>query len=198
MSRLFNLLPLAFAGTALLSGFASAEAADNALYGAPLPDDAAFVRWLDAPEGSNRMAFGAAFGPAAQDDTAYAAVSAAHVSGAVAGGYYSIINGQTVVEPARTDATKVHLILLNADDSPARIMVADKDMQVIGDTAPGAAASRAVNPISVALAIVDATSGAELGRFDVALRRNQNITFLVHNGQVDMIQNGFGAVLKTN
>ncbi|MEM9046993.1 MAG: alginate O-acetyltransferase AlgF [Pseudomonadota bacterium] len=176
----------------ILLGSASTFAADNALYDTPPPDDAAFVRWVGL--GSQHPVFGIA--PATHIADVYRPVSAAATNGAQPGTYYTAAAGPDgrvllIEEPGREDRSKVHLFLVNLGSSPVRVAVTDQDMVVIDDTATGAAASRAVNPVSANLSLVTA-NGQTLASFDVTLRRGQNLTFVAHDDTARLIENSFG------
>ena len=185
------------AGVVLGTG---AQADDRGLYGEPVPADAAFIRWIDNEIGDSRMAFGRDFTGDAIPDKTYAAISTALLDGAKAGGYYSIVateNGsaQQIREPERDEVSKVHLILLNLTDAPVSLVLSDLETEVIGATPPRHAQSRAVNPVSAALAIRSDKTGNVLDGFDVALRRGQNMTFAVIDNEVIAIPSTFGPVI---
>lgn len=178
----------------------AAGAEDRGLYGEPVPADAAFIRWIDFGTGASRIAFGRDFAQDAVPDMTYAAISTALLDGAEAGGYYSIVasedgTAQQIREPARNDASKVHLILLNAADTPVSLVLSDMETEVIGATPAAQAQSRAVNPVSAALAVRSDRTGTVLDGFDVALRRGQNLTFAVIGNEVIAIPSTFGPVI---
>ncbi|WP_424969280.1 alginate O-acetyltransferase AlgF [Dinoroseobacter sp. S76] len=178
-----------------LAGAGALQAADNTLYDAPPPEDAAFLRWIEpglAPEIYGIAALGA-------EGDVFHPVSAAATEGAQAGVYYTAARdaeGTLVVieEPARPDRTKVQLTLVNLAEAPVRLEVAGQDMVVVGETATGTAAARAVNPVAVALTVVTA-DGAALGQFEVRLRRGQNLTFVARAEGAELIANRFGPTL---
>lgn len=171
-------------------GFAS----NQALYGAAIPDDAVFIRWMGAPE--QATAFGAEFAADLVTGSDYLPISASDLTDAEAGAFYSVIDGVLVQEPSRDDPAKVHLILLNTGEGAARLVLAGKDAEVIGETAPNAANARAVNPVAATLAVM--LGDTLLGEFDLTLRRGQNVTFFVQDGAVQLIQNGFAPVATPN
>jgi len=172
--------------------FAGSSSADEALYDAAIPQDAVFIRWLAATE--NASVFGQTFDATRSKGRDYLPVSHTVLKGAQPGGFYSVFEDRIIEEPARDDASKVHLILLNLSAAPARLVVAGKDVEVIGATGEGEALSRAVNPVQATLSVT--TDTGELGRFDLSLRRGQNITFVVHENAATMIENGFGPVAE--
>ncbi|MEM1078158.1 MAG: alginate O-acetyltransferase AlgF [Pseudomonadota bacterium] len=188
-------LPLSFALGAILTSAAPALAADNTLYDAPPPEDAAFLRWIEpgpAPEIYGIAALGA-------EGDVFHPVSAAATQGARAGVFYTAARDATgalvvIEEPARPDRTKVQLTLVNLSGVPARLEVVGQDMVVVDDTATEAAAARAVNPVAVALSVVTA-SGEALGQFEVSLRRGQNLTFVARADRAELIANRFGPIL---
>ena len=183
---------LTVAAFSILFAVSAAHAADNELYDAPPADDAAFMRWIEndtAPEifGVSGLGnLGDVFHP----------VSAALTDGAVAGVFYTVArrtDGKIVVieEPPRADRTKVLLTLLNLTDEPVRLVLLENGIDVIEPTEINDAGARAVNPVSASLAVVTA-SGAQLGSFDVQLRRGQNVTFVARPEGTQLIENSFG------
>lgn len=183
--------------TLCLSIFAADALAEteDALYGARVPADAVFLRHLG---GSNAAVtvFGREFAANDLQGETYTAVSASALYGAEAGRHYTLWQDrdtvEVIVEPTRDDPAKVYLFLLNTDAAPARIVVADGGPVVIDDTAHGVIAARAVNPISVQLAVEheDTTEA-----FDLVLRQGTNLTFLVSDGAVEVLEHRFGPVL---
>lgn len=166
--------------------------ADNELYDDPPPEDAAFVRWLG--ESAAPEILGVSM-PDIQSGM-FHPVSAALTDGAQAGSFYTAAvdsKGHVAViqEPNRADRSKVLLTLLNISDSPVRLVLLDHNTEVIGNTAVNDASGRSVNPVSATLAVVSA-SGAELGIFEVQLRRGQNLTFVARPESADLIENRFG------
>ncbi len=187
-------LPASFAAALLLAATQTATADNDALYGAAIPEDAVFVRWLapaDRPE-----AFGLALKAEMTAQTDYIPISAAALTGAEAGRFYSRMGAVTIAEPDRADATKVHLILLNIDGAPARLVVAGNGAEVVGSTVPGEARARGVNPVEARLSVV--TEGGTLATFDLSLRRGQNLSFVVEGDSVRLIENAFGPVFTPN
>lgn len=184
-----------FALGTLLASAGALQAADNTLYDAPPPEDAAFLRWIEpglAPEIYGIAALGA-------EGDVFHPVSAAATEGAQAGVYYTAArdaDGALVViaEPPRPDRSKVQLTLVNLAGAPVRLEVAGQDMIVVEETATGTAAARAVNPVAVALTVVT-TDGAALGQFEVSLRRGQNLTFVARAEGAELIANRFGPTL---
>lgn len=168
---------------------------DEALYGAPVPSDAVFIRWLgDAAQAAPKI-LNYEFSDADLSGEAYVAISNAALSGAMPGDYYSVVIGPTgeitlIQEPARDDKSKVHVVLLNAGAKAVSMTLAGTDRMVIGTTKAGQSNSRAVNPVTARLAI-----GQDA--FDVTLRRGQNMTFAVLEGEIRLIQNTFGPVIVT-
>lgn len=171
-------------------------AADNQLYDAPPPDDAAFLRWIEAdvaPEVLGVSTLGA-------DDDAFRPVSATETTGATIGAFYTAAraaNGDVVVieEPARADRAKVLITLINLTDAPVRLVLQDKGIDVIAATDVNAAGARAVNPVSVTLTVISGTDTV-LGTFDAQLRRGQNVTFVARPDGAELIENRFGPNLE--
>jgi hypothetical protein len=177
----------------LLSSPVQAQDTDQALYGPGLPEDAVFLRWLDGDQTRDHAAFGATFPADGSDPDAFQAISAALLEGAAAGAVYSMIPDGSgsfaiIAEPQRTDRAKANLTLLNADDAPVKLTVAGKSTEVIGATQPMTAGARAVNPVAASLSVEDAGTGAVLGSFDMRLRRGRDLTFLVEDGAVRLIE----------
>lgn len=176
----------------LVMASAAAHAADNELYDAPPPDDAAFLRWIEP--GPAPDLFGVAMQDA--DHGAFHPVSATVTQGALAGAYYTAARNAAqelviIEEPARADRTKVHLTLLNLSGAPVRLMLPAQGVEVIAPTAADSAKARAVNPVAVSLSVMGAED-QPLGHFDLQLRRGQNVTFVARPGGAEMIENRFG------
>lgn len=178
----------------------NAAANEDGLYQEPLPTDAVFIRWIGAATSSADPIFAHAFAHSDMANEAYVAVSNALLEGASSGAYYSVVmspegSARVIEEPARANKAKVHVILLNASETPVALELAANGAEVIAPTESGMAQSRAVNPVSAELAVVPADGSPEHA-FDVALRRGQNITFAVVDGTARVIENRFGAVIK--
>lgn len=180
--------------TAALSLSSAAIADDSGLYDAPAPEDAVFVRAIGAPI-TDVSALGYTFAELTED---YTAISASLLDGVAAGSYYALLpigDAPTLVaEPLRDDPAKVHLTLLNVDAPPLQLTVLDGP-QVIGATEQATAQSRAVNPVTITLKVESADGSQQFGTFDVALRRGQNLTFVVQNGEARILPDLFGPVV---
>lgn len=186
-----------FLATLPTAGFAN----DEALYGAPVPQDAVFIRWLGDIAPSSLSVFKYDFSALDIENDAYSAISNAALTGATPGGYYSVAtdtNGQThlIQEPARNDKSKVHLLLVHADAAagPVQMVLAGTERVVIGETVHGQANARAVNPVAVRMTLAGDVDQSE---FDLTLRRGQNMTVAVIAGNVTVIENRFGPVIVT-
>jgi len=182
----------------------AAFADDAALYENALPADAVFVRVL---AGTNEPPTEIEFGGAQLSITSetldtYSAISAADLTGVAAGGYYSLVDGQSgpvaIQEPGRDTLAKVHLIVLNTGPEPVRLIVPSKGLEVVAHIDAGQAGGRAVNPIEIDLAVERVRDGARLGTFDVRLARGQNLTFVAGETSARLIENRLGGVLNPN
>ncbi len=193
----------AFAALVVTCSIPGQALADStALYDEAAPADAVFVRLLQTedttPEtitfGGQRLST-----DALQSDT-YVAISASQLSDTAPGGFYSLVASDAslavIQEPARATASKVQLLLLNASNEPVRLTLPSRGAEVISAVQPDTAASRAVNPVSVALAVERVSDGAILGAFDVSLARGKNLTFVADLNGARLIENRFGSVLK--
>jgi hypothetical protein len=182
----------------------AAMADDAALYDEAAPADAVFLRVLsDTGEPQRQVEFaGVQLSLGADLLDTYVAISAAHLTGVAAGDYYSIAAGPlgpwAIEEPARETAAKVHLVLVNAGPEPVRLIAPSQGLEVVARLEPGEAASRAVNPVEITLAVERIRDRAVLGRFDVRLSRGQNLTFVAAGASARVIENRFGPVLKLN
>lgn len=183
---------------AMLVAFVSPARAEieDGLYGAAVPNDALFVRRIGIVDASVDL-FGRSFSAGELPEETYVAISAAQLDGAQAGGHYTILSDGAapfiLQEPVRTEPSKVHLFLLNAGSASARLVVADGGPVVIDTTTDGQISQRAVNPVSVTLT-VEANGLSE--NFDLVLRRGVNLTFLVADGDVRLIENRYGPVIE--
>jgi len=190
-----RLLKLIFILTACwMPGPLTAEEED-ALYGAALPADAVFIRHFGEADYPIQT-LGHRFAEGDFEAGSYTAISAGALYGAEAGAFYTLISGggetRLVQEPPRDDRSRVHLFLLNAGEGDARLVVSDGGPEVIAPTPTGQVDSRAVNPLAVSLSV---ESAGQTHDFDVVLRRGVNVTFLVANGDVQVIEHQFGPVI---
>ncbi len=174
--------------------------AQDALYSDVAPEDAVFVRLLD--QDLTQVDMGGDIVERAPDvGTAYIAISQSELKTEPAARHLSYVlddNGtpRAIPEPDREDLSKVHLMLLNSASEQMRLIIADNKMQVIAPTDSFNAASRAVNPVSVVLAVQRVSDGAILSEFDLRLSRGQNVTFLAKDDQAVLIENSFGPVMS--
>ena len=198
-NKLINLAVGLFAVALPFGAFAN----DEALYGAPLPSDAVFLRWIGDVSETSIEVLSYEFSLSDIAGGAYIAISNAALTGAKSGAHYSVISGgdgtlMLIEEPERANKSKVHLTLLNASPKSMRLMLAGTDTEVIGATFSGSADSHAVNPVSATLAVVGEDSTAIGEPLDVTLRRGQNLTFDVIGGVVRVIEDRFGNVIETD
>ncbi|MEM1428334.1 MAG: hypothetical protein AAGG09_02640 [Pseudomonadota bacterium] len=193
--RRFPILTLALlAGIAGLG--ATAPAANEALYDAPPPPDAVFVRWLDGD--GTPAALGPVLAPVAGAESEFGHVSASETRGIAPGAHLSVVratDGTPVLiqEPARDAVGQVHLILVNAADGPVDLVVAEAGAVVLADVAPFTSEVRAVNPVSADLVVQDTRSGNALGHAALHLQRGQDVTLFVSPAGLRVIPDGFGA-----
>ena len=189
MHQLIIAALLTFAVSVLPS---TVTAADNELYDDPPPEDAVFVRWIEEETAPSVLGIQMPKNPG----DVFFPISAALTDGGRAGSFYTAAvdaTGDVLVirEPDRGDRSKVLLTLLNLSDDPARLVLSDQNIDVIGTTDINSAGGRTVNPVTATLSVVT-VSGAVLGSFDVQLRRGQNITFVARPDEADLIENRFG------
>lgn len=189
-------VPAAFSFLAALPA-----AAQEALYDAPPPPDAVFVRWLGGGHSGGSHSFqGAGLPDGTVKPGAYAAISAALLDGAQAGDFFTVLSpsgGSPVVvaEPPRPDRAKVHLLLISCEADPVVLEVPGRDLTVIAATPAFTAASRAVNPVATPLAVRNTVTGDVLGRFDVQLSRGRNLTFLACGGTAALVEHRFHGIV---
>lgn len=177
----------------------SSAADDTDLYPQALPSDAAFIRTFthQTPSEFDGVRLEDFDAETCRD---YCAVSAALLPSTEPNTFFSLFTGtdgalHVLQEPNRGPASKVNLIVINADTSPVRLLVPGKNISVVDRIEPDASGSRAVNPVSTKLAVVTALDSKVLGSFDLSLSRGQDITFFVRDGQVTLIKNAYGPVL---
>ena len=166
--------PLCAAALLVCAAFAPAFADEDALYDAPLPDDAAFVRFVGTAPG---MAFGTQLPADLGED--YAVLHADTAEGLEAGQYVSVLaDGTVVLEAPRDGAAKVLIQLLNLGDAPVALKLADGSVEVIAPVAPNTVGSRAVNPVKVPVAVFagDTVIGAPI---ELVLQRGQHPTIVL-------------------
>ena len=171
----------------------AALANEDALYDAPLPDDAAFVRFVGTAPGT---AFGTDL-PADLGEN-YAVLHADTAEGLEPGQYVSVLADGTVLPEAPRDAAaKVLIQLINLGEAPAALKLADASVEVIGAVGPNAIGSRAVNPVKVPVAVFsgDAALGDPL---ELILQRGQHPTLVVQDGQVRLLMSEITRTDLTN
>ncbi len=171
---------------------------DEALYATAPPVDASFVRFFGFDTGEIVQFSGKDFTMKSGEADAYVPVSSADLESIVKGSFYSLLKNSdgsivTVQEGLRDDPRKVFITLLNAYDQVLSLGVADGSMDVISDIGAFSSGQRAVNAIKIELGIFNKRDLKPMARFDVALRRGQNITFFADHSGVRIIEDRFGA-----
>lgn len=190
-----------FLTTLFLSCAAQSAAADTSLYAEAAPADASFVRFIGF-EGANEALFdGFTFALTGDVGERYIPVSAALLNATQPGSFVSVLRSadgdiQTITEGARSRRSKVSLLILNTSDTPVHLRLADGSVAVLEDVAPASSALRDVNPVAISLGVFSDVQEAPLAVFDVALRRGQNVSFVVDAGTVRLIENQFAPVAK--
>lgn len=171
-----------------------AFAQEDALYGAPPPADAVFIRSLVECSSSQTL-FGRDFSADELPLNTFNAISASLLDGAEEGSHYSLAacDAAPILEPAREDAAKVYLILVNADADAAKLILSGREVTVIDETVAGTAAARAVNPVQATLRV---EAGDLSEEFDVSLSRGQDVTFALIDGEATLIESRFGTVIE--
>ncbi len=181
----------------LLADYAKAN--DDALYGQATPEDAVFVRFLGDPSNADLVVHGRQFdGDAA--DASYTIISEALLPEAPVSRFNTAIVGEdgveiVIAEPARNSTSKVHLLLLNAVDQNVRLLANGGALEVIGSTEFGTAEMRAVNPITIDLSVVQGPNMEVLAEFEVALKRGEDLSFVVTEAGVEVIPTSYGTVI---
>lgn len=173
------------------------RANDEALYAAAPPSDASFVRFIGFETDEVVRFSGKDFTMKPGEEEAYVPVSSAQLEGVVEGAFYSLLKKAddaiiTILEDPRDDPTKVILTLLNGYEQPLTLGVADGSMIVIPSTNASSSSQRAVNPIKIELGVFKEQGQKPIARFDVGLRRGQNITFFADASGVRIIEDRFG------
>lgn len=181
---------------------------DEALYDPAPPADSAYIR-LVAGGASESVSIGAAIFPAgdAPRIEAYRILPAGKyaVSGAASGevtltagsSYSYLIGGSTAAGLSQDeivgDPAKCGLMLFNLSDAPAaRLYVPGRDIEILGGVETGAQKTRAVNALTVDLAV--GPPDAETARFpNVKLRRRSHVSFLLAGSAGD-----YAAVMARN
>jgi len=171
---------------------------DEVLYSTAPPVDASFVRFIGFETGEVIQFSGKDFTMKSDEADAYVPVSSAELDGIPTGSFYSLLknsNGSivTIQEGSRDHPTKVVLTLLNGSDQVLSLGVADGSMEVISGIDASSSGQRAVNPIKIELGVFNKQDPNPMARFDVALRRGQNITFFADHSGVRVIEDRFGA-----
>jgi len=194
-----NLHATHIAAAAILTTVSPADANDEALYGAAVPEDAVFVRFLADHPAKDLTAFGWTF-ETDLEQVAYSVVSASLLPEAPASRFSTVVvttegEGIVIPEPDRTSASKVHLLLLNATVNAVSLVADGGAIEVIRPTRFGAANIRAVNPIKAEFSVVQVPSQTVLGTFDVSMSRGEDLSFIVTNDGVELVPTSYGAVI---
>ena len=194
-----NLRATHIVAAAILTTVSPADANDEALYGAAVPEDAVFVRFLTDRPTNVLTAFGWTFEPASEQ-ASYSVVSSALLSEAPASQFNTVVvsaEGEEIIisEPDRTSASKVHLLLLNATENAVSLVANGGALEVISSTTFGSANIRAVNPIKAELSVVQSPSQTVLDTFEVSLRRGEDLSFIVTDDGVELVPTSYGAVI---
>lgn len=193
--KVYMFISAVFTGVFLAAPLLHANEA--ALYPDPPPKDASFVRFLGFEADEIARFAGKHFKLKHEDQQAYLPVSASALDDIPAGAFYTVVKrpgGATsvIAEPPRGDATQVYLLVVNASEQALDLKLADGSVPVILDVASMTSRLRPVNPVKIGLGVFIANSSDLLARFDVALRRGQNLTFFVDDNGVRLIENRFG------
>lgn len=173
------------------------RANEAALYPDPPPKDASFVRFLGFEADENASFAGKYFKLRYEDRQAYLPVSSAALNNIPAGSFYTVVKGPdgttfVIAEPPRGDATQVYLLVVNGSEHALDLKLADGSVPVILNVASMTSRLRPVNPVKIGLGVFIANRLDPLARFDVALRRGQNLTFYADENGVRLIENRFG------
>lgn len=190
-----------FLTTLFLSCAAQSAAADTSLYAEAAPADASFVRFIGFDGAKEAQFDGFTFALIDDVGEKYIPISAALLNATQPGSFVSVLRSadgeiQTITEGARSRRSKVSLLMLNAGDVPVHLRLADGSVPVIEDVAPTGSALRDVNPVAISLGVFSDLQEAPLAVFEVALRRGQNLSFVVDAGSVRLIENQFAPVAK--
>ena len=195
MSKLNSLL------TSVLSGVLpmSAAANDTSLYADAAPEDASFVRFVGFQDQTSAEFAGKVFELGRDVHEAYVPVSSAKLQNVEAGSFLTVVKGQggettVIAEDKRSNRAKIALVLVNATDRVLDLRLADGSTPVIQDVASMTSGLRAVNPVQISLGVFDDADGSLLARFDVSMKRGQNLTFLADETGVRLVENRFAAV----
>ena len=179
----------------------SVIADDNSLYAEALPNDVSFVRFVGFDGQSSVKFAGLKFDLSANVANKYIPVSAAKLSGVVAGTYISILRNvdgvfQIIDEAKRSSQSKVTLFLVNATEKVLELRLADGSVAVIENVDPATSALREVNPVAINLGVFERGQGAPLATFDVVMQRGQNISFIADENGILFIENEFAPLAK--
>lgn len=180
---------------ALVPTLPTAVAADDAsLYDAPLPDDAAYLRFLGFPADAETKAFGLVFSDDRITSQKYNVLRSDVINGIEAGQIFTAIPDEKgaafLIEEAARVPRKITLQLVNLSDmGPLSLTTADGSVEIIAPTEPSQIGSREVNPIRVSV-VVNGAEGTVGDPIELSLRPNQHTTFVVlQDGAVQVIGN---------
>lgn len=161
---------------------------DVALYDAPLPDDAAFVRFINVTQ--DATVFDALVTADQMNAPDFIVLRADTVEGMEAGAFYTVLPDATestriVTEPAR-DPARVMVALINLSDTDLTLRTADGSIEIVAPVKPQDAGYRSMNPVQVPVAVF---AGNEIRGevLDLNMRRGQHPAVVVTNTTVSLI-----------
>jgi hypothetical protein len=187
-----------------LAGFpinSAVLAADTSLYAEAAPSDASFVRFIGFDDQDHATFAGFDFSLKGDKAAKYIPVSASLLQDTAPGRFISVLRAadgalQTIPEAPRTRRSKVALFLVNGTEMELELRLADGSVAVIEDVEPATAGQREVNPVSIALGVFERGSTTPLARFDVTMKRGQNLSFIADHAGIRLIENQFAEVAK--
>lgn len=174
---------------------------DETLYAAPSPNDASFIRFIGFERDDVVVFADKEFTMKKGEADSFLPVSSALLADILEGSFYSLVKKTdgtviSILEARRDDPTKVGLTLLNGDVQSLRLGLTDASVTVVSDVEVSRSGHSLVNPIQIEFGVFNQIDQDPIARFDVALRRGQNITFFADVSGVRMIEDRFGATVE--
>ena len=182
-------------GILALMPFCGASANDegvDALYDAPLPEDAAFIRFIGFEPNETPEVFGFTIPENARGTTDYIVVRADQYDGLQPSSFLTVLPAKDrstlIFEDTERERVKVLVSLINLTASDQVSLQTSKgEVTLVEALGPREVGYRLVNPISVGLAVFDDDEIIDQS-FDVQLRRDDDLTVVVNpDGSVEQL-----------
>lgn len=162
----------------------TAALAQDELYAAPPPPDAAFVRFIDA---EHPMTYAGIYFPESANTSDYFVVHSAQIKQEPSTFVTVLADGTALVEPTRS-IDKVLVEVVNLAGVSLDLKTVDGTIAIVSSVAPGGLGTREVNPITVTVQFFDGREPYG-DPVDLSLRRNVSPTLVIEqDGKIDFFE----------